>query len=273
VGKAPRRIFDTPEDIGEHLATRLLAEIEQARRSGRRYLLGCPTGRTPKPLYAAIARSLAAKPQDLSCLTLVMMDEYVVAQGSAYQYAAADNEWSCHHFVRALIVEPWNRALKSELQLRDESIWFPDPRDPSSYDAKIAEAGGIDFFVLASGASDGHVAFNPPGSRRDSTTRIVALSPETRRDNLSTFPAFGSLANVPSHGVTVGIGTIARARAKAMVITGEGKRMTLRRIEAADGYEPDWPATVIHEGTDGEVLCDRAALQQSSDGQTKAGRT
>lgn len=259
MAKAPRRIFDTPEDIGDHLATHLLAQIEQACRAGRRYLLGCPTGRTPKPLYAAIARSLAAKPQDLSRLTLVMMDEYLVAQGAGYEYAAADNEWSCHHFVRALIVEPWNRALRAKLQLRDESIWFPDPRDPSSYDVRIAEAGGIDFFVLASGASDGHVAFNPPGSPRDSTTRVVALSPETRRDNLSTFPAFGSLANVPSHGVTVGIDTIARAKAKAMVVTGEGKRLTLGRIDATDRYEPDWPATVIHEGTGGQVLCDRAS--------------
>jgi glucosamine-6-phosphate deaminase len=260
VPKAPLRIFDTAEAIGEHLATHLLAEIERAHQSARQYLLGCPTGRTPRPLYAAIARSLAAKPRNLSCLTLVMMDEYLVPRGSTYEYAAADNEWSCHHFVNEMIVEPWNRALSETMQLRRESIWFPDARDASSYDAKIAAAGGIDFFVLASGASDGHVAFNPPGSPRDSTTRIVALSPETRRDNLSTFPAFGSLANVPSHGVTVGIDTIARAKMKAMVVTGEGKRVTLKRIHAADSYQPNWPATVIHEGTGGEVLCDRSAL-------------
>jgi glucosamine-6-phosphate deaminase len=263
VPKAPLRIFETAEAIGEHLAKRLLAEIEGARQSGRRYLLGCPTGRTPKPLYAAIARALAARPQDLSFLTLVMMDEYLVRRGSSYEYAAADNEWSCHHFVGAMIVEPWNSALNATMKLQWESIWFPDPRDPPSYDAKIAEAGGIDFFVLASGASDGHVAFNPPGSPCDSTTRVVALSPETRRDNLSTFPTFGSLVNVPTHGITVGIATIARAKAKAMMVTGEGKRLTLQRLTAADSYQADWPATVVHEGTDGEILCDRAALQPS----------
>jgi glucosamine-6-phosphate deaminase len=260
VAKAPLRIFETADAIGEHLAQHLLTEIEAARRSRKRYLLGCPTGRTPKPLYAAIARSLGEKPHDLSCLTLVMMDEYLIARGPGYEYAAADNEWSCHHFVNAMIVEPWNRGLNATMQLQREAIWFPDPRDPSSYDAKIAEAGGIDFFVLASGASDGHVAFNPPGSPRNSTTRIVALSPETRRDNLSTFPAFGSLANVPSHGVTVGVDTIAGAKAKAMVVTGQGKRVTLRRITATDTYQPDWPATVVHEGNGGEILCDRAAL-------------
>ena len=264
MAKAPLRVFETADAIGEHLATQLLAEIERARRSGKRYLLGCPTGRTPKPLYAATARSLAAKPQDLSHLTLVMMDEYLVSAGSGYEYAPAENEWSCHHFVGETIMEPWNHGLSGTMQLRRESIWFPDPRAASSYDAKIAEAGGIDFFLLASGASDGHVAFNPPGSPRDSKTRVVELSPETRRDNLSTFPTFGSLANVPNHGVTVGIDTITRAKAKAMVVTGDGKRLTLKRIEAADRYQPDWPATVVHEGTGGEILCDRAALDDPS---------
>jgi glucosamine-6-phosphate deaminase len=193
-----------------------------------------------------------------------MMDEYLVAGRSSFEYAAPQNEWSCHHFVQAMILEPWNHALNAAMHLRRESIWFPDPHDPSSYDAKIDAAGGIDFFVLASGASDGHVAFNPPGSPRDSKTRVVELSPETRRDNLSTFPTFGTLANVPSHGVTVGIDTIARAKAKAMIVTGEAKRLTLGRIEAADRYADSWPATVVHEGAAGEILCDRAALPSDS---------
>jgi glucosamine-6-phosphate deaminase len=149
--------------------------------------------------------------------------------------------------------------LQAGQRLREESIWFPFPSDAEAYDAKIAEGGGIDFFILASGASDGHVAFNPPGSTRESKTRVVELSPETRRDNLATFPAFGSLENVPTHGVTVGIDTIAGAKAKIMVVTGEAKRSTLSRIKAVDQYRPEWPATVIHEGSGGEILADQAA--------------
>ncbi len=45
-------------------------------------------------------------------------------------------------------------------------LWYADPADPAAYDRRIAAAGGIDLFLLASGASDGHVAFNPPGSAR-----------------------------------------------------------------------------------------------------------
>jgi glucosamine-6-phosphate deaminase len=257
--KAPIRILPTPEAIADHLAPLILEHIEGARVAGKKYLLGCPTGRTPKPIYAAIGRLLERNPQDLSHLVIVMMDEYLIADGPRFTYASAENPWTCHHFVRALIFEPWNKALGAGQRLREDSIWFPSPSDPEAYDAKIASGDGIDFFILASGASDGHVAFNPPGSPRESKTRVVELSPETRRDNLSTFPEFGTLENVPTHGVTVGIDTIASAKTKAMVVTGEGKRFTLNRIKASDRYLPEWPATVVHEGSSGEIIADHAA--------------
>ena len=41
------------------------------------------------------------------------------------------------------------------------------PADPEGYEQRLADAGGIDLFLLASGAGDGHVAFNPPGADRD----------------------------------------------------------------------------------------------------------
>jgi glucosamine-6-phosphate deaminase len=138
-----------------------------------------------------------------------------------------------------------------------DSVWFPDPVDPSAYDRRIADAGGIDFFLLASGASDGHVAFNPPGSPRESRTRIIQLPESTRRDNLQTFPAFGTLAAVPTHGISVGIDTIAAAKEAVMVLWGKSKAESLRRIEATQGYDSAWPATVIHECTRAEILIDR----------------
>src|SRR5919108_1949702 len=82
------RVRETADEIGEELAHRLLQDIERASRAGRRFLLGCPTGRTPRPIYAAIARKLSQSPQDLSLLTLLMMDEYVVEQGGRYSFAS-----------------------------------------------------------------------------------------------------------------------------------------------------------------------------------------
>jgi glucosamine-6-phosphate deaminase len=185
-----------------------------------------------------------------------MMDEYVVERRDN---APAEKPWSCHYFARNEIIRRWNEHLPKEFALGDSSVWFPDPVDPAHYDTRIKEVGGIDFFILASGASDGHVAFNPPGSPRDSRTRIVELSEQTRRDNLQTFPAFGSIDAVPTHGVSVGIATITAARAGAMVLTGASKRESLSRILKAEHYDPQWPATVVHEIAAGEILADREA--------------
>jgi glucosamine-6-phosphate deaminase len=260
VSSTPLRVFPTPDVLGDHLAQGVLARIAQARLTGARFLLGCPTGRTPRPLYGAMARQLAEQPQDLGHLAFVMMDEYLVPNGDGgLHYASAYEPWSCHYFARAEIAGQLNSALPPWWRVREEAFWFPDPRAPEAYDARIADAGGIDLFLLASGASDGHVAFNPPGSPRDSRTRVIPLSDETRRDNLQTFPAFGTLEAVPHHGVSVGIDTIARAKAAVMMVWGAGKRLTLARMRAAERYEADWPATVIHECAGGEIVADEAA--------------
>ena len=253
------RVFESADEIGLHLADRLLGEIQRATQAGRPYLLGCPTGRTPRPMYAAMARKLSATPQDLTGLILVMMDEYLVPQGRRFAYAPDTKPWSCHHFARTEIVSQLNRGLSREFRLREESVWFPDPENAEAYDARIAAGGGIDFFILASGATDGHVAFNPPGSPRDSRTRIIPLSEQTRRDNLQTFPAFGTIDAVPTHGVSVGIATITAARGGVMVLTGKSKQESLSRVLKAEHYDPQWPATVIHEFATGEIFADRDA--------------
>ena len=255
----PLRVFPSPESLGGHLAERLYAAIEAARVSESRFVLGCPTGRSPRPVYAALARQVARTPQDLSHVVLVMMDEYLVAADGGFEYAPASEPWSSQHFARSQIADQLNEGLPPRYKLRGDSIWLPDPKDPAAYETMIADAGGIDFFMLASGASDGHVAFNPPGSPRDSRTRIIELSAETRRDNLQTFSAFGALEAVPTHGISVGIDTIVAAKEAVMIVWGTGKRLTLKRIAGADRYDPAWPATVIHECSAGEILCDADA--------------
>lgn len=262
------RVFPSPDAIGDEVAKRLLARVEQARLTKSRFLLGCPTGRTPKPIFGAMARYLGQAKQDLSHLVLVMMDEYLVPDGRSLAYASPARPWSCHHFARVEIADRLNAVLPDAHQVREESIWFPDPAEPQAYDERIAGAGGVDLFLLASGASDGHVAFNPPGSARHTRTRIIPLSDETRRDNLLTFPSFGTLDAVPHHGVSVGIDTIASAKEAMMIVWGSGKRLTLQRMRTADRYDPGWPATVIHECAAAEILADREALGEgrSADG-------
>ena len=256
---ASLRVLATPEAIGDEIGARILDRIAEARAAGHRFLLGCPTGRTPKPILAAMAARLAARAQDLSHVVLAMMDEYLVEGRDGLEWAPSDAPWSCHWFAEHEIAGKLNAALPERWRLRADAAWFPEPNDPAAYEARLAAAGGIDFFLLASGASDGHVAFNPPGSPRDSRTRVIPLSEETRRDNLQTFPTFGTLETVPHHGVSVGIATIVEAREAVMVAWGAGKRETVSRMRAADRYDASWPATLIHECRSGEIVCDAAA--------------
>jgi glucosamine-6-phosphate deaminase len=237
----PVRVFPDPHALGRALAAEIAAAYERLRGSEprSRFLLGCPGGRSLRTTY----RALAGLRLDLDRLVVVMLDDYVGAP--------ADAHYSCAGFAR--------RELQRPLGLRDDQIWLPDPDDPAEYDDRIAEAGGVDLFLLASGASDGHVAFVPPGGRREGRTAVLALAESTRRDNLATFPAFRSLADVPTHGVSVGLGTIADARSLRLVLHGAGKRAAAARLLTLDRFDPDWPASVVHDHPGAEIWLDEEA--------------
>jgi glucosamine-6-phosphate deaminase len=235
---AELRVFADPDELGRALAGEILDVY--ARSDGRPFLLGCPGGRTPLTTY----RALAERGADLSRLVVVMMDEYLGAPADAHH--------SSRRFAR--------RELAGPLGLSEDQVWLPDEREPAAYDERIARAGGIDLFLLASGASDGHVAFVPPGSSPDSGTAVLELAESTRRDNLATFPGFESLGEVPTHGVSVGLGTIAAARALRLVLHGADKRAATMRLLEHHSFDASWPATVVLEHRDAEIWVDREAL-------------
>jgi glucosamine-6-phosphate deaminase len=255
-------VFAGPEEIGRALAG-LIADELGAAGPGRPFLLGCPSGRSAQSTYRGLARAVAARSLDLSGLIIVMMDDYVEPDASTgfMRRVDAAAPHSCYRFGQAEIVNRLNAAAGEGRGIREDHYWVPDPAFPDQYEKQIAGHGGIDLFILASGATDGHVAFNPPGTDRAAPTRIVRLAEQTRRDNLDTFPAFGSdLHRVPSHGVTVGVGTIREQSKRAvMVAHGLGKARTVRRLAGAERYAPDWPATILAECARPQLFVDQAA--------------
>lgn len=246
-------IFHTPDEIGTTVAQDIAARM--AARSGP-FLLGCPGGRSPRPVYAALARLARARALDLSHLIIVMMDDYLTP---TMDHVPIDAHYSCRRFARDEILAVLNAGLAPSHCIPAGNLWFPDPANPAAYDGRIAAAGEIDLFLLASGAGDGHVAFNPQGAGVDSRTRIVPLAPQTRRDNLATFPDFASIDRVPTHGVSVGIATIAQARASAMLVWGFDKRTAFQHLAQATAYDPRWPASVWASCPDATLYADQAA--------------
>ncbi|MCG7505350.1 6-phosphogluconolactonase [Mesorhizobium retamae] len=257
------RIHETPSDVGMHLARRILAGIKTANETGRAYVLGCPSGRSPMPIYEGLASLLAENAIDCSRLIIVMMDEYLVeTSAGTLQPPPASAHFSCRGFGERHIVGCLNAVLPEAWRVRLENLWLPDHTAPDTYDGRIAAAGGIDFFILASGAGDGHIAFNPPGTSRQATSRIVEMGEQTRRDNLATFPEFTSLEEVPRHGITVGVASIVQLSAAAgMIVWGSGKQATCRRLAEATTYDPAWPATIVAECRGGELHADRSAAE------------
>jgi glucosamine-6-phosphate deaminase len=164
------------------------------------------------------------------------------------------------------IMDRLNAERPEHLRIPADRLWVPDPADPDAYEDRIADAGGVDLFLLASGAGDGHVAFNPPGTDAGARTRVVALPESTRRDNLATFPSFGGhLDAVPRFGVTVGVATIrARSAEVVMVVHGPDKTAAAERLSAATAYDPAWPATVWVECRHPHLFLDRAAAAQAA---------
>jgi glucosamine-6-phosphate deaminase len=231
------RIFDDAQTLGHALADEILVRYDLSTGS---FLVGCPGGRSLRSTYAA----LAERRRDLSRCTIVMMDEY-------FPVPPLNAHHSCTGFALREICKP--------LGIPEERLLAPDPGDPGAYDERIAGAGGIDLFLLASGASDGHVAFLPPGSPLDGRTSVVRLADSTRRDNLRTFPGFPSLDDVPEHGISVGLATIRDSRGVRLVLHGKDKRGAAARVRALDSFDPSWPVSVVHSCSDAEIWLDREA--------------
>jgi glucosamine-6-phosphate deaminase len=250
-------VYHSPEELGTQLAVEILSGITEAQQRNQGFVLGCPGGRSLRSTYQALGRLISATDLDLSHLIIAMMDDYVIRNGDDYQHCPEDAHYSCRRFAREEIVKVLNIASASGKKIPDENVWFPDPAEPEFYDQRLQAAGGIDIFLIASGASDGHVAFNPPGSSIECGTRIIRLQDTTRTDNMKTFPMFDSLEEVPQYGVSVGLATITELSKRViLVLTGSDKRYALKTIIGSREFTSVWPASVIYRCRNASIWLD-----------------
>jgi len=266
----PVEVHDSPEELGQALAGHVAGLIHAANRAGKPFVLGCPGGRSAVTTYQALGKAAARQGLDLGRLIIAMMDEYVAAAGPAFVACDSAAHYSCLRFARERIQAVLNQGLPAARRVPESNIWMPDPARPEDYDRRLENAGGIDLFILASGASDGHVAFNPPGTSWSSRTRVVELAQTTRRDNMATFPEFSDIGEVPSHGVTVGLGTIrALSREAVLIMHGPDKREAARRLLEYDGFDEAWPASCVFTAANGRILLDQAAAPALAESGTR----
>lgn len=199
-------VCETAEDVGRVAAAKI---ARVARDKGPEVVLGLSTGSSPLATYAALARSVEAGALDLTRAWGFALDEYVgLPPNHPESYAQV---------IRRTVTQP--------LRMDPGRVFTPDgtatdiEAAAQRYEAQIREVGGVDIQILGVGAN-GHIGFNEPGSSLSSRTRIKTLTDATRHDN-SRF--FASLAEVPRHCLTQGLGTIMDAREVLVVAQGTHK--------------------------------------------------
>jgi glucosamine-6-phosphate deaminase len=122
------------------------------------------------------------------------------------------------------------------------------------YERQLSELGGLDLQLLGIGRT-GHIGFNEPGSAPNSGTRLVTLDDLTRRDASRDF---GGKQNVPTKAITMGVGTIFKAR-EIILMAWSAKKASIIRKAVEGEISGDVPATFLQLSDHVEFVLDEGA--------------
>ncbi len=219
--------------------------VEVLLRSGRDVVLGLATGSSPLAVYDELARRHSEEDLSFARARAFLLDEYVglpVDHPERYRTVIETEIAGRVDFAPGAVQGP--DGLAADL-----------PAACAAYEAAIAGAGGVDLQILGIG-TDGHIAFNEPGSSLASRTRIKTLTEQTRRDNARFFG--GDLDAVPRHCLTQGLGTIMAARHVVLLASGSAKAEAVHHLVEGP-VSAMWPATILQHHPHVSVLLDEAA--------------
>lgn len=233
-------VFDHYDAMSERAAELVTEQIRRKPDS----VIGFATGGTPLGMYERLIENHRERGLDFSKMTTFNLDEYIGLPPTHPQ--------SYHHFM-------WEH-LFDHINVNPSQVYIPHGMadDVESfcawYERQIEEAGGIDLQILGIG-TNGHLAFNEPGSSLGSRTRIKTLTEKTVRDNARFFDEGET---VPHQAITMGIGTIMDAKTVLLVASGEHKAEAIR--SALEGPVTGMcPATVVQMHRFAHIVLDEEA--------------
>ncbi len=209
-------------------------------------VLGLATGSTPVGMYEELRRLNKAGEITFKDVTSYNLDEYYPL--------APEHDQSYRYFM--------NHNLFDHIDIDKAKTHVPDglAADPDemgkAYDAAIEAAGGIDLQVLGLGPN-GHIAFNEPEEELYAGTHKTALTESTIQAN-SRF--FASKADVPTHAVTMGIGSIMKARKIIVLANGKVKHPVIEKM-LSGRITTSCPGTLLLAHADVTLIVDKAAYE------------
>lgn len=166
---------------------------------------GLPTGRSPRGCYKILSEWSQAGTLNWQNSKCFALDDYL----------NVEEEKSFHHFLETNLYRQTNLPELNKFS----------PRNQDDYDQVIAEQGGLDLCVLGLG-TNGHIAFNEPGTPQLSWTHCHFLTQSTKEANAQEF---GGADKVPTNAITIGIETILASRSIILIASGEKKRDALQK--------------------------------------------
>ena len=228
---------------------RAAAMIVALVKKNPKAVLGLATGSTPVLMYNELAAAVKAKKVSFKQVKTWNLDEY-------YGLAPTHDQ-SYRYFMNE------NLFKKIDISLRNTHVLNGLAKDPikecKAYEAAIKRAGGIDLQVLGIG-SDGHIAFNEPGTSLKSRTSMVYLTPSTIKDNARLF-FNNKLDKVPTRALSMGVGTICEAKKLVMLAFGMGKADALKGM-IEGGMSQFCTASALQAHNDAWIFCDEEAASK-----------
>lgn len=244
--KLPVTVFKTPKEASLSVAHRIANIIKEKQKNNTQAVLGLATGATPIGVYAELVR--LHKEEGLSFKNVITfnLDEYYPMQPNAAQsYVTFMNENLFDHID----------IDKKNVHIPDGTLKLEEiPAFCLEYERKIGELGGLDIQILGIGRT-GHIGFNEPGSAPNSGTRLVTLDDLTRRDAARDF---GGKSFVPTKAITMGIGTIFKAREIVLMAWNKKKAPIIKKAVEGE-MSSDVPATYLQLSDNVEFILDEDA--------------
>ena len=247
--KLPVTVFPDQDAASRKVARRIANLIRAKQDRGERAVLGLATGVTPIGVYAELVR--LHKEEGLSFQNVVTfnLDEYYPMHPESDQSYVAfmkDNLFDHVDIDMNNVHIPDGRLEVSEI-----------PAFCLAYEQKISSFGGLDLQILGIGRT-GHIGFNEPGSAPNSGTRLVTLDDLTRRDASRDF---GGKENVPVKAITMGIGTIFKAREIILMAWNKKKAPIIKKTVEGE-ISSDVPATYLQLSDKVEFVLDQDAASE-----------
>lgn len=191
--------------------------------------LGLATGATMQGLYARLTTQ-GFRPR---CSDIFLLDEYVgLAEQSPYSFAEE---------IRKRFSDPL--GFQGHTHVPGQGP-YAGPDGNARFEQILAERGPLSVQLLGIG-TNGHIAFNEPGSPADSRTREVVLAQETLTANARHFPEGFVL---PTRATTQGLATIAQASTLLLLAFGPSKHEALRSGLSTVSTDHPLSALVDHPG-------------------------